>query len=232
MSLLIIIPAYNEAGNIERVVSNLQVNFPQYDYIVVNDGSKDETAQICRKNGFNLLDLPVNTGLAGAFQAGVKYAYRNGYDRVLQFDGDGQHDAKYIKEMLDTMEKEEADIVIGTRFKDKIKPKGLRMFGNTFIERAIKLTTGKRVSDPTSGMRMLNREMMKLFANNINFGPEPDTISYLIRCGAKVAEVQVEMQDRIEGESYLNLKRAMIYMINMSMSIIFIQWFRKKEGIR
>ena len=232
MSLLIIIPAYNEAGNIERVVSNLQVNFPLYDYIVVNDGSKDETAQICRKKGFNLLDLPVNTGLAGAFQAGVKYAYRNGYDRVLQFDGDGQHDAKYIKEMLDTMDKEKADIVIGTRFKDKAKPKGLRMFGNTFIERAIKLTTGKRVSDPTSGMRLLNNKVMKLFANNINFGPEPDTISYLIRCGAKVAEVQVEMQDRVEGESYLNLKRAMIYMINMSMSIIFIQWFRKKEGIR
>ena len=89
--LLILIPAYNEAENIERVVDNIEKNYSQYDYIVVNDGSKDKTYDICVKKGYKVIDLPINLGLAGGFQAGVKYAYRKGYDYVIQFDADGQH---------------------------------------------------------------------------------------------------------------------------------------------
>lgn len=203
--VLIIIPAYNEAENIERVVISLRRNYPQWDCIVVNDGSKDDTAEICRKNGFPLLDLPVNLGLAGAFQAGIRYAYLNGYTMALQFDGDGQHDPCYIKEMIDKMEQESLDIVIGSRFCEEKKPHTLRMLGSRLITSAIWFTTGKRIVDPTSGMRLFNANVLKNFSSNINYGPEPDTISYLLRCGASISEVQVEMHERIAGTSYLNL---------------------------
>ena len=226
MKVLVIIPAYNEAENIKRVVDNLIENYPQYDYVVVNDGSKDETKNICRENKYRLLDCPVNLGLAGAVQTGFVYAYENGYDAALQFDGDGQHQPQFIEKMIPALE--EADIVIGSRFVTEKKPKSLRMLGSNVISLCIKLTTGVKINDPTSGMRMFNREMMKEFAYNMNYGPEPDTVSYLIRNGAKVKEVQVEMLERIAGESYLNLKRSMQYMMRMCMSILFIQRFRRR----
>lgn len=225
---LIIIPAYNEAENIERVVTNLQKNDPKWEYLVVNDGSKDDTAEICRKNGYPLLDLPVNLGLAGAFQAGIRYAYQNGYTAALQFDGDGQHEPCYIETMINKMEREKLDIVIGSRFCEEKKPHTLRMLGSTLITTAIRLTTGKRVTDPTSGMRLFNANVLKNFSRNINYGPEPDTISYLLRCGASISEVQVEMHERIAGTSYLNLGRSIRYMLNMFVSILFVQFFRPR----
>ena len=130
MSLLIVIPAYNEELNIERVVDNLTEHFPQYDYVVVNDGSKDHTAEICRRRGYRLLDLPTNLGLAGGFQAGLKLADRMGYDYAIQLDGDGQHDPAYIQGMLEQMEHSGADIVIGSRFVTEKKPRSLRMLGS------------------------------------------------------------------------------------------------------
>ncbi|MCM1577256.1 MAG: glycosyltransferase family 2 protein [Ruminococcus sp.] len=225
-NILIIIPAYNEAENIRRVVGNLINNYPQYDYIVVNDGSRDDTARICRENHYNLLDLPINLGLSGGVQAGFKYGYFNGYDYVVQFDGDGQHRPEYIKDLLEAMENDGVDIAIGSRFVDKPKPVTLRMAGSNIIEFFIRMTTGKKIKDPTSGMRMFNRKMMEAFVYNMNYGPEPDTVSYLIRKGASVKEVQVEMDERIAGESYLNLKLSVEYMFRMCMSILFIQWFR------
>lgn len=227
MNPILIIPAYNEGKSIERVVRNVQENFPQYDYIVVNDGSTDNTAKVCMRNGFNFLDLPENVGLSGAFQAGMKYAYYNGYDCAVQYDGDGQHDARYIADMVDFMEQGDYDIVIGSRFVDKKKPKTLRMLGSNLISAAIKLTTRRTVKDPTSGMRLYNRRVMKRHARMYEFGPEPDTLAFLARSGAKIGEVQVEMLERTAGESYLNLARSMRYMTRMCMSIFFIQWFRK-----
>ncbi len=147
--LLIIIPAYNEEKSIERVVKNIITNFPEYDYVVVNDGSRDKTAKICKKNGFNYIDLPVNLGLAGAFQTGLKYAYRQGYEYALQYDGDGQHKIEYVEKLL-TEIKSGSDIVIGSRFVDKKKPFSLRMLGSMVISFSIWLTTGKKIKDPTS----------------------------------------------------------------------------------
>lgn len=224
--VLIIIPAYNESENIERVVNNLIDNYSQYDYVVVNDGSRDNTAEICRANNYNMLDLPINLGLAGGVQAGFKYGYFNNYDYVVQFDGDGQHRPEYIENLIETMENDKVDIAIGSRFVDKPKPKSLRMAGSNIIQAFIRMTTGKKITDPTSGLRMFNRDMMRPFVYNMNYGPEPDTVSYLIRKGASVKEVQVEMDERIAGESYLNLKRSIQYMFRMCMSILFIQWFR------
>ncbi|BCZ26292.1 putative glycosyl transferase [Claveliimonas bilis] len=226
--LLIVIPAYNEQDNIENVVEYIIGNYPQYDYVVVNDGSKDRTAEICRANGYELLDLPVNLGLAGAFQAGLKYAYTKGYSYAIQFDADGQHRPEFIQAMLNRI-KEGYDIVIGSRFLNVRKDKSARMIGSRMITVAIKLTTGIRVSDPTSGMRMFSREMIKEFAQNLNYGPEPDTVSYLLKNGAKISEVQVKMEERQFGESYLNILGSARYMIRMLVSIILVQNFRKRN---
>ncbi len=231
MKCLVIIPAYNEEENIVRVVENLKNNYPMYDYIVINDGSSDSTAKICRKNGYELVDLPVNLGLAGAFQTGLKYAYRNGYDYAIQFDADGQHRPEFIGSMLDKIQ-EGYDIVIGSRFVTEKKPHSLRMLGSNLISMAMKLTTGRRVKDPTSGMRMFNKKMIAEFALNMNYGPEPDTVSYLLKQGATIAEVQVEMDERIAGESYLNLTKSMMYMLRMLLSILLIQNFRKRREVK
>lgn len=229
MKILITIPAYNEAENIERVVEELSTY--GYDYVVINDGSADDTANICRKHGYNLIDMPVNVGLTGVVQTGMKYAYRNGYDCAIQLDGDGQHDPQYLGRMIEYMQQNHSDIVIGSRFVEEKKPNTLRMLGSNLIQAAIRLTTGKQISDPTSGLRLYNRRILKLFASDFNLTPEPDTISYLIRSGAKVSEIQVEMRERIAGESYLNFSRSMQYMLRMTISILLIQWFRVKKKL-
>ena len=230
MNLLIIIPAYNEAENIERVVNNLIENYPQYDYVVVNDGSSDDTRKICAKKGYNFLDLPINVGLAGAIRAGIRYANYHGYDYAVQIDGDGQHDPKYIKDMLEKMRSAQADIVIGSRFKEKKKPHSMRMLGSRIISGAIKLTTGgKKIEDVTSGMRLFNKRMIKNFGYNMHYSPEPDTIAYLLNCGIKIEEIQVEMYERIAGTSYLNLKNSVWYMLKRLFSILVFQWVRSRE---
>ena len=227
MKILIVIPAYNEELNIERVVSNLINNYPQYDYVIVNDGSTDKTGVICRKHGWNLIDLPVNLGLTGAVQAGMKYAVKHGYDAVLQYDGDGQHRAEFIEKMKEEMVSSNAEIIIGSRFVSEKKPSSLRMLGGNIISMIIKLSTGQKITDPTSGMRLSGKNVLLEFSRDINYGPEPDTISYLIKQGVKVEEIQVYMDERIAGESYLNVIRSIKYMVLMSFSILFIQNFRR-----
>lgn len=227
MKLLIIIPAYNEELNIERVVDHLITEYPQYDYVIVNDGSKDHTADICRKRQYNLLDLPINLGLSGAVQAGMRYAVKEGYQVVLQMDGDGQHRPEYIAEMMQEMEKSDAEIVIGSRFLTEKKPHTLRMLGSNLISAIIKLSTGTQINDPTSGMRLFGESIIKEFVYDMNYGPEPDTISFLVQQGIRVKEVQVVMDERIAGESYLNLVRSVKYMLLQCFSIVFIQRFRR-----
>lgn len=229
MKLLMIIPAYNEEDNIVRVVNTIKEKYPEYDYVVINDGSTDHTSRRCHKNQFEIIDLPVNLGLAGAFQTGLKYAYLKDYDCALQFDADGQHRPEYIEKMLLKME-EGFDIVIGSRYIEKKKPMSIRMVGARLLTLAIKMTTGKRIADPTSGMRMFNRKMIKEFAVNMNYGPEPDTVSYLLKQGAEVAEVQVEMDERIAGKSYLSFTKSIMYMCRMLMSILVIQSIRKRDS--
>ncbi len=229
MKTLVIIPAYNERENIERVVNNLINNYPQYDYVVINDGSRDDTSLICHRNGFNIVDLPVNLGLAGAFGTGIKYAYKNGYEKAIQFDADGQHLPQYIGDMEKCMDETGADIVIGSRFVTVKKPRTMRMLGSRIIAFAIWLTTGYKLTDPTSGMRMFDRKMITEFAQDANYRPEPDTISYLMKNGAKVQEVQVEMAERVAGESYLNPVNRIKYMTKMGISIVLIQWLRKRK---
>ncbi len=225
--VLVVIPAYNEEANIRKVVDELEQNYPELDYIVVNDGSGDRTAEICREQGYELLDLPVNLGLAGCFQAGMKYAYQRGYRYAVQFDGDGQHRPEYIESMRQKLD-QGYDIVIGSRFVGEKKDFSPRMIGSRLIGGAIFLTTGVRVGDPTSGMRMFSRDMIREFALNLNYGPEPDTVSYLLKQGARVAEVPVKIVERAGGESYLKPGVAARYMARMLISILLIQNFRKR----
>ena len=227
--VIAVVPAYNERDNIVSTIEDLQTNAPGVDYIIVNDGSKDDTLDICREHGYNVVDLPVNLGLAGAFQTGMRYAHEHYYDYAIQFDADGQHSAAYIEEMVKVAENKGANIVIGSRFATQKKPFSARMAGSALISAMILLTTRKRIQDPTSGMRLFDKTMIPLFAREMDFGPEPDTISLLMRWGYKVEETQVEMRERIAGESYLNFTKSVTYMLRMSISILLVQWFRRKK---
>jgi len=225
--ILVIIPAFNEEANISDVVEKLLQDHPDLDYVIVNDGSSDRTAQICREKKYHLLDLPVNLGLAGAFRTGMRYAREKGYRYAVQFDGDGQHRPEYIVPMQKKME-EGYDLVIASRFVTKKKPHSFRMLGSNLISLAIFLTTGTYMKDPTSGMRMYNQKLIEEFAERINYAPEPDTISWLIRNGAKAAEIQAEMDLRVKGKSYLTPVKAVKYMVRTLTSIVLIQNFRGK----
>lgn len=225
MRVLLIVPAYNEEENIVRVCNDLKENFSEYDFIVINDGSSDNTLKLCEENHFPVISLPVNLGLAGGFQTGMKYAYRKGYDCAVQFDADGQHLPEYVEKLTNEIEKGN-EIVIGSRFVTKKKPFTMRMLGSYMISAAIKMTTGRKIKDPTSGMRAFSKNVLRDCAEKINYGPEPDTMAYFIKQGKKVAEVQVEMSERIAGESYLNFSKSIMYMLRMMISLIFIQSFR------
>lgn len=230
--VLAIIPAYNEQDNIVFTVEDLLSNAPSIDYVIIDDGSKDKTLEVCQEHGYNVVSLPVNLGLAGAFQTGMRYALEHEYDYAIQFDADGQHSAAYIPHMVELAERENLDIVLGTRFRTRKKPKtNPRMIGSILITRMILYTTRVAISDPTSGMRVFSKRMIPLFANEPDFSPEPDTVAHLVRSGAKIGEVQVDMRERGAGESYLNLSRSVSYMLRVCISILFVQWFRKKAEI-
>ena len=163
--VLLIIPAYNEAENIERVVDNIIENFPQYDYIVVNDGSSDSTRNVCRQRGYQYLNLSINLGIGGAVQTGYKYAQDKGYEIAVQIDGDGQHDIAYLEKMLPYLESGEADVVIGSRFieKEGFQSSATRRTGIRILSFMIWLCTGCKVKDVTSGFRAVNKKFIDIY---------------------------------------------------------------------
>lgn len=228
MSTLVIIPAYNEEESIVSTVQELIGKVPGVQYVVVNDGSLDSTAELCKMHNFNLIDLPVNLGLTGAFQTGMKYAYQHGFERAIQFDADGQHDPRFIPILERRMQESNADIVIGSRFIGCKKPHSLRMLGSNLISTLIHAATGTAINDPTSGMRLYNKSVIELFSKRSDLTPEPETIAFLIkRRGMRVVEEQVTMRERTTGESYLTPSKAVIYMANACSSILFSLWFRR-----
>ena len=231
MNVLIIIPAYNEEKNLKWVIPRLRQACPQFDYVVVNDGSTDQTEQLCRQNGYPCISLPANLGIAGAVRTGMQYASQKGYDMALQFDADGQHLPEYIPDMVDCMAREQCDVVIGSRYVGKKMPLRMRTVGAKMISAAIWMTTGRYLSDPTSGMRLYDKRIIEQFIKDENNAPEPDTLSYLFHLGADIREVKVEMADRQEGKSYLTPINAFKYMIQMLMSICVFQWFRDRKGM-
>ena len=226
LKTLVVIPAYNEALNIKKTVIDLKNNAPDVDYVVVNDGSKDNTLEVLEQNNFNYIDSICNLGLFGAVQTGFKFAMKEKYDVVIQFDGDGQHSAKYIDLLVKEIENGNS-IVIGSRFVDEKKPFTARMIGSRLIAGAIKLITGKTIKDPTSGFRAYDKACIRDYATEMNNPPEPDTLVYMLRKNRKIKEVQVQMSEREFGESYLDLVNTIKYMSRMMVSIFLIQPFRK-----
>lgn len=224
MKCLIIIPAYNEAENIEKVVDNLTSNFPQFDYIIINDGSNDNTKEICREKQYHVLNLPINMGIGGAVQTGYRYARDNEYEAAVQIDGDGQHDVAYLEGMLEALEKGQADAVIGSRFVDKegFQSSRLRRVGIRFLSNLGKLLTGVRVKDITSGYRVVNRRFIEIFAEDYPADyPEPEALVIVAVHGGKIVEYPVIMRERENGESSITLKKSIYYMckVTLAMSI-------------
>ena len=223
MKRLIIIPAYHEEAKIERTVNHIQKYAPEFDYIVINDCSSDRTGQICDVNHFPVIHLPVNLGIGGAVQTGYLYGVYNGYDEAVQIDGDGQHDPAYLLKMAEHMEKSKADMVIGSRFIEKkgFQSSGIRRIGIRYFTFLIRLLTGKRITDPTSGLRMVNREVMCLFADNYPKDyPEPETVVAILRRGKKIEELPVMMKERMGGVSSISPKKSIYYMIKVSLAIL------------
>ena len=221
--VLIIIPAYNEAENIEKVVDNISNNFPQYDYIVINDGSKDDTRDICHRRGYQYLNLSINLGIGGAVQTGYKYAKDKGYDVAVQIDGDGQHDISYLAGMLPALESGEADIVIGSRFIDKegFQSSAARRTGIKILSTLIQICTGCKVKDVTSGFRAVNKKFIDIYAVNYPIDyPEPEAIVAAVMNGGKIKEQPVVMREREKGTSSINFMKSIYYMIKVTLAIL------------
>lgn len=229
MKVLAVIPAYNEEQSITNVINDLCEFVPDVDILIINDGSSDNTSEICKTNPkCKLIDMPFNVGLAYAVQTGLIYAAVQDYDYAFQFDGDGQHKAEYINDLLAKGETD-YDIVIGSRFLTQKRPLSLRTFGSGLVRAAMYLTARIKITDPTSGLRLYNKKLLHEFAKNINYEPEPDTIAYLARNGVKICEIQVAMDEREHGTSYFTFVKSVSYMLRMCFSIMIIQWFRKRE---
>lgn len=223
MKCLIIIPAYNEADNIEKVVDNIIQNYPQYDYVIVNDGSTDATRKVCKKNRYQVLNLPVNMGIGGAVQTGYCYARDNDYDIAVQIDGDGQHDVKFLVEMIALIESGQADIVIGSRFvqKEGFQSSMFRRAGIKFLSNLGWVLTGVKVRDITSGYRVVNRRFIQIFARDYPADyPEPEAMVIAAVHGGKIREYPVVMKERENGTSSITLTRSVYYMVKVTLAML------------
>ena len=231
MKKIVIIPAYNEISNIRTTVQDILDHAPGFDYVIINDCSQDGTMRFCTEQGMNIINLPVNLGIGGAVQTGYLYAWRNGYDVAVQFDGDGQHDASYLGEMADFLQAQQADMVIGSRYirREGFQSSSIRQFGIRYFSAWIKLLTGKRVTDPTSGMRMVNRDVMKIYSEDYPVDyPEPESVVTILRMGKKVSEIPVIMRERQGGVSSISPRKAVYYMIKVTLAIL-MECLRKRR---
>ena len=223
MKKIVIIPAYNEEGGIVKTVTDVMKNAKDFDYVVINDCSKDTTLEICHEHNFNVINLPVNMGIGGGVQTGYMYAYRNGYDIAVQFDGDGQHNASYLDNMSKKLIEDNLDMVIGSRYieKEGFQSSGMRRMGIKYFTGLIKLLTGKKITDPTSGMRMINRKIMKQFSEEYPKDyPEPESVVTILKEGAKVEEIPVKMNAREEGVSSISPSKSIYYMVKVSIAVL------------
>ena len=232
IKVLIIIPAYNEEESIAEVVGRLTSQRSAYDYLIINDGSRDSTLEICEEQHFQYLNLPINLGIGGPVQTGYVYARRNGYDIAVQMDGDGQHDIAYLEDMLKPILEDEADIVIGSRFLEKegFQSSRIRRVGIKFLSFLIRLTTGKKLMDVTSGFRAVNKRFINIYANDYPTDyPEPEAIVTAIMNRGRIMEVPVQMREREGGSSSITFGRSMYYMIKVTLAILVC---RLSYGIR
>lgn len=221
MKALVIIPAYNEAGNIIKTVEDIKKNAPSFDYVIINDCSKDDTMRLCERMKYNVVNMPLNSGIGAAVQCGYIYAKRYGYDFAVQVDGDGQHDASFLEEMLQILKKEKMNMLIGSRFIEKqgFQSSVARRMGIRWFSFLIRLMTKEKVTDPTSGMRMVDRNVINFFAEEYPKDyPEPETAITVLKLGYTIKEIPVRMKMRQEGESSISFKRAVYYMFKVTIA--------------
>lgn len=234
--ILLIIPAYNEEANILKTYQTIQQynkeNKKDYDVIVINDGSTDETKKICEKNKIPTVNLIHNLGIGGAVQTGYKYAYTKDYDIAIQFDGDGQHDVNYVEKIISPILENKADFVIGSRFVEnlsKFKTSGARRMGIGVLSFFIKLSCGLKVYDTTSGFRASNKEIIANFAKSYPLEyPEPITTVELVKRKYRIKEIAVNMKEREGGRSSIHTWKNVYYMINVCLSILITGMRRYK----
>lgn len=241
MKILLIIPAYNEQENIKNVCLNIEEynkkNEMKIDYIVINDGSKDNTLKILQENNFNHINLVHNLGIGGAVQTGYKYAFENNYDIAIQFDGDGQHDINCVPKIAKPIIDGQANMCIGTRYLDKksseFQSTFMRRLGKNIISFFIKLFCHKKITDPTSGFRAIDKNVIKIFANDYPTDyPEPESTVEVLVDNFKVVEVPVSMNERTGGKSSINVWKSVDYMVKVSLAVIIDSIQFRKKGER
>lgn len=223
MKTLVIIPAYNESENIIDVVENLKNNHNDYDYVIINDCSTDNTAEICRSRGYNMIDLPTNLGIGGGVQTGYRYALYNNYDIAVQMDGDGQHDPEYLDKLTEPLKNGDFDISIGSRFIEfnGFQSSSMRRIGIRFLSSLIKMCCGAQIRDVTSGFRAVNKKFIEIYAHDYaDDFPEPEAIIAAKMYGGKITEVPVIMKERLGGSSSIKSFKSAFYMIKVSLSIL------------
>ena len=235
--ILIIVPAYNEEENILETYNNI-INYnkkhnTKYDCIIINDCSTDKTKEILEKNNIPHINLIHNLGIGGAVQTGYKYAYYNDYDIAVQFDGDGQHDIRYVEKIIKPLMEKKADMVIGSRFVEKIdtfKSSFERRIGIKVISIFMKFATGKKIYDTTSGMRAVDRDLIYDFSISYpNEYPEPVTTAEVLKKKYRVEEVSVEMKERTGGTSSISSWKSIYYMLNVCIALIAVKVRRYKR---
>lgn len=232
MKKLIIIPAYNESANIKKTIADIRNNAEGFDYVVINDCSTDNTREILEENGYNYIDLPINLGIGGAVQTGYKYAYENDYDMAVQVDGDGQHDVAFLNDMAKELVNRDADMVIGSRFIDKegFQSTAMRRIGIVYFSTLLKILTGKRITDPTSGMRMAGKKVIKRFAAVYPADyPETESTMEAICHNLKVVEIPVVMRERQGGKSSIFGIKSLYFMIKVTLAVIVERFRSRKE---
>lgn len=226
--ILLIIPAYNEEDSILKTCNKVfdynKKNKKNYDIVVINDGSTDKTEKVLIENRINHICLINNLGIGGAVQTGYKYAFEKDYDYAIQFDGDGQHNVEYIEKLLEPLRNEEASMTIGSRFIKKIdtfRSSMARRCGIKLISFFIKIVTYKKIYDTTSGMRAINKELIRKFAYNYPTEyPEPVSTTLVLKENYIVKEVSVQMNEREAGVSSIKAWKDVYYMINVLLSIL------------
>lgn len=221
--ILIIIPALNEAESIQRVINSVRQQIPQADVLVMNDGSSDATGKCAEAAGAMVLHMPYNIGIGASVQAGFQFADKQGYDVVVRNDGDGQHDAAEITRMLETLASGGADIVIGSRYLENrgYVASPMRRLGSIILAKLISLIVRQRVTDPTSGFIVCNRQAIHLCAQIYPHDyPEPESIVLLCRAGIRLLEMPVTMQPRLAGQSSITTLRSAYYMIKVILAIL------------
>lgn len=225
MKYLAIIPAYNEEKNIYKVVKAIKDSNLEFDIVVVNDGSTDNTELEAKKSGAKVLNLSSNLGIGGAVQTGYLYALYNGYDAAVQIDGDGQHSSKDLGRLAKELNESNADMVIGSRFicKSNYKPSVCRNLGIRFFSKLVSFLCKSSYYDTTSGYRIVNKRGIRLFANYYPQDyPEVETIVYAAKNGLKVKEISANMNKRQGGKSSITPIKSMYYMIKVTLASLIL----------